>query len=175
MSNLSPAPGPDAVPTEHRYPPRALVRDYLLAAAGLAIALTPFLFARPGPTATVVLGAFGGLAGFLALRTARRQVARFTLSAADFLWGMQCLAWGDITGVRLRHFTTRRAEPGTGWMELRLTGSGTRITIDSELDGFLAVARAAHGAAWAKGLTFDPTTEANFRALGLDAPGAPPA
>jgi hypothetical protein len=174
MSNLSPAPGPDAVSTEHRYPPRALVRDYLLAAAGLAVALSPFIFARPGQTATVVLGVFGGLAGFLALRTARRQVARFTLSATDFRRGGQCLTWGDIAGVRLRHFTTRQGEPGSGWMDLRLAGSGTRITVDSELDGFLAVAQAAHGAARAKGLTFDPTTEANFHALGLDAPSAPP-
>jgi hypothetical protein len=142
-----------------------------LAGAGLVIALTPFIFARPGQTATVVLGIFGALAGFLALRTVRRQTARYTLSANGFGRGGQGFTWGDLVGIRLRHFTTRRSEPGSGWMELRLVGPGTRITIDSELDGFLAVARAAHGAACAKALNFDSTTEANFRALGLDAPG----
>ncbi len=171
MSTPPPGPWPDTVSTEHRYPPRALVRDYLLAGAGLAIAGAPFIFARPGPTAMVVLGIIGGLAGALALRTASRQVARYTLSATGLGRGGHGLAWGDLAGVRLRHFSTRRAEPGSGWMELRLAGPGTRITVDSELDGFLEVARAAHGAAVAKGLTFDPATEANFRALGLAAPG----
>ena len=171
MSALFSDSGPEAAATEHRYPPRALVRDYLLAGAGLAMALTPFIFARPGQTAAVILGVFGVLAGFLALRTARRQMVRYTLSATDFRQGGRRLAWGDISGVRLRHFTTRRAEPGSGWMELRLTGPSIRITVDSELDGFLAVARAAHGAAQAKGFTFDPATEANFSALGLEPPG----
>lgn len=169
MSTPLPSPGPDTGTTEHRYPPRPLVRDYLMAGVGLAIALLPFIFARPGQTATVVLGVFGGLAGFLGLRTARRQAARYRLSGEQFAWGRHGLAWRDIAGVRLRHFTTRRAEPGSGWMELRLTGPGSRVTIDSELDGFLAVARAAHGAACARGITFDSATEDNFRALGLEA------
>ena len=170
MSTPPSGPCRETVSTEHRYPARALVRDYLLAGAGLAIAGAPFIFARPGPTAMVVLGIMGGLAGALAWRTARRQVARFTLSATGLGRGGHDLAWGDLAGVRLRHYATRRAEPGSGWMELRLAGPGNRITVDSELDGFLAVARAAHGAGIAKGLTFDPTTEANFRALGLAAP-----
>ncbi len=175
MSTAPTDPRPDAVSTEHRYPTGTLVRDYLLAGVGLAIALSPFIFARPGPTAMVVFGIMGGLAGFLALRTGRRQVARYTLSTTGLGRGGHRLAWGDLAGVRLRHFSTRRAEPGSGWMELRLAGPGTRITVDSELHGFLAVARAAHGAAVAKGLNFDPTTETNFRALGLDCPGPEPA
>ncbi len=171
MTTLPPGRRADTPFTEHRYPPRSLVRDYLLAAAGLAIALTPFVFARPGTTAMVILGIVAALGGFLALRTGRRQVARFTLSASGFARGGQGLAWGDLAGVRLRHFSPRRAAAGSGLMELRLAGPGIRITVDSELEGFLAVARAAHGAAAAKGLRFDAATEANFRALGLVAPG----
>ena len=171
MSTPPPGPPADTPSGEHRYPPSTLVRDYLLAGAGLAIALTPFIFARPGTTAMVILGIVAGLAGFLALRTGRRQVARYRLSATGFSRGGHGLAWAELAGVRLRHYATRRTEPGSGWMELRLAGPGVRITVDSELDGFLAVARAAHGAAVARGLGFDATTEANFRALGLAAPG----
>ncbi len=175
MSTAPTDPPPDTDSTEHRYPLRALVRDYLLAAAGLAITLTPFVFAEPGTTAMVILGIVAGLAGFLALRTGRRQVARYSLSAIGLGRGRHGLAWGDLAGVRLRHYSTRRAAPGSGWMELRLAGPGIRITVDSELDDFLAVARAAHGAARAKGLRFDAATEANFRALGLAGPGPEPA
>jgi len=102
-------------------------------------------------------------------------VARYSLSATGLGRGRHGLAWGDLAGVRLRHYSTRRAAPGSGWMELRLAGPGIRITVDSELDNFLAVARAAHGAARAKGLRFDAATEANFRALGLAGPGPEPA
>ena len=175
MNTPPPDPGPDAVSTEHRYPPRGLVRDYLLVAAGLAITLSVLALAQPGRTAMAVLGVLGALSGFLALRTARRQVLRYTLSAAGFGRGRHGLPWQDLAGVRLRHFTTRRAGAGSAWMELRLAGPGARITVDSELDGFLAVARAAHRAAIAKGLTLDPATVANFRALGLDDPGPAPA
>lgn len=172
MNVPPPDSGPNAGATEHRYPPRAFVRDYLLAGAGLAIAVLPFVFARPGHTATVILSIFGGLALILAFRTVRRQLARYTLSAEGFRWGRHGLDWRELAGVRLRHFTTRRAEPGSGWMELRLTGGGARVTVDSDLEGFLSVARAAHGAACANGLDFDFVTETNFRALGLE-PQAP--
>ncbi len=171
MNTSPPGPRPDTRATRHRYPPRSPIRDYLVAGAGLAIALNPFVFARPGTTSMVILGMVAGLAGFLALRTGRRQVARYTLSADGFNRGGHGLAWVDLAGVRLRHFSPRRAAPGSGLMELRLAGLGIRITIDSELDDFLAVARAAHGAAVAKGLGFDAATEANFRALGLAGPG----
>ena len=100
----------------------------------------------------VTLGIVAAAAGFLGLRAGRRQVARYALSATGFARGGQGLTWGEITGVRLRHFSTRRAAPGSGLMELRRAGPGVRITVDSELDGFLAVARAAHGAARTKGL-----------------------
>jgi hypothetical protein len=55
-------------------------------------------------------------------------------------------------------------------MELRLTGPKRRITLDSGLDGFSDIVRAAHAAALANGLEFDPVTLANLQALGLDSP-----
>jgi hypothetical protein len=53
-------------------------------------------------------------------------------------------------------------------MDMRLRGAGTRITIDSELDGFLDIARRAARAAVANGLTLSEATRANFRALGIE-------
>ncbi|MDX1483690.1 MAG: hypothetical protein R3229_04335 [Alphaproteobacteria bacterium] len=166
---------PDHVPagtatTTHRYPAGSLTRDYLLAAAGLAIAVAPSVFAEPGRVAMIIFGAIGGLSLLLALRTFRRQTCRFLLSADWLEGGGRRLSWEEVTGVRLKHFATRRSEPSDGWMELSLKSPAGRVKVDTDLDGFLAIARAAHGAVLANRLRLDPASVANFRALGLDCP-----
>ena len=114
--------------TEHRYPMGTLYRDYLLAGTGMAIALSTLALAQPGRTAAVILGALGVLSMVLGLRTRSRQTSRVALSAASLRRGRLVLPWDGLTDLRLRHFTTRRTEPGGGWMELRLSGPGGRIT-----------------------------------------------
>lgn len=154
--------------TPYRYSRAALVKDGMLAAAGLAFAVLPFLLARPGRVAAVVLGAIGLLSLVLGLRTWRRRAARFVLSADGLRHGRAVLAWEKMTRLRLRHFATRRE--AAGWMELTLSGPGRRVTLDSGLDGFSEITRAAFGAALANDLAFDPATQANLRALGLKVP-----
>ncbi|MDH3241677.1 MAG: hypothetical protein OEO83_13545 [Alphaproteobacteria bacterium] len=157
-------------PKRYRYMRSALVKDYLLASAGLALGLLPFVLAEPGRIAGAILAAIGMLATFLLLRTVRRHAAVFVLGAKSLSAGGRPLAWRELAGLRLRHFATRRDQPGGGWMELRLRGAGQRITVDSGLDGFSDILRAAHAAALANGVKFDPVTAANLTAFGLAIP-----
>jgi hypothetical protein len=48
-----------------------------------------------------------------------------------------------------------------------LTGPGTRIVIDSDLDGFDWVARRSAEVARRNGIALSDTTRANFLALGM--------
>lgn len=157
---------------EFRYSLRRLRGDYLRATAGLAITVPPLVFAEPGPVAVAILATLALLFAYLALRNARRHASRFVLTDEGLRRGRDAIAWADLARLRLRHFGKRRGDPGRGWMEMRLAAPGGRITLDTELDGFLAIARAAHRAAIARDLALDGATRANFRALGLESPDA---
>ena len=50
-------------------------------------------------------------------------------------------------------------------MTLTMCGRGQRVSVDSHLDGFEALARRVAEAAQARNLTLDQTTESNFAAL----------
>jgi hypothetical protein len=52
-------------------------------------------------------------------------------------------------------------------MQLVLKGAGRHITIDSRIEGFEEIARAAAHAALDRGIEITPTTAANFGALGI--------
>jgi hypothetical protein len=106
----------------------------------------------------------------LGIRTWRRRGVRFVLTGDGLGRGPVELSWEDMTGLRLRHFATRREQPEGGWMELTVSAPGRRITVDAGLDGFAVVARAAHAAALANGVALDRATVVNLRALGLDVP-----
>ncbi len=156
--------------TAYRYSRASLIKDGLLAAAGLALAALPFALASPGRVAAVVFGLIGVISLVLGIRTWCRRGARFVLTGDGLGRGAAVLRWADMTGLRLRHFATRREQPGGGWMELTVSAPGRRITVDAGLDGFAAVARAAHAAALANGVALDPATVVNLRALGLHVP-----
>ena len=157
-------------PKRYRYTRAALVKDTLLGAAGLTLAGLPFILAEPGRVAGIILAVIGLLSAFLLLRAARRHSAVFLLGAESLSYGGSALPWRELSGLRLRHFATRRDQTGGGWMELRLRSPSRRITVDSGLDGFSDILRAAHAAALANGTDFDPVTIANLQALGLEVP-----
>jgi hypothetical protein len=155
-----------------RYPWGAIAGDYARAGAGVAFTVALIVFARPAPVAVVVLGALAGLFALFALNTARRHWARVCLRRDDIALSGRSIRWSRLSGVRLRYFGRRR-ESADGWMELTLKSSTTRIRVDSSLDGFLDIARAALAAAQANGVALNAASRANFRALGLDAGEGP--
>jgi hypothetical protein len=127
--------------TRYRYPPKAVIGDYLRAAGGFAVTGGPALFLPTAMPVTVILGVLAALFGIFGLRTALRQ---FT------------------------YYSTRRDGQG-GWMQMKISGPGGHIRVDSALDGFARLAGETATSASAHGVTMTGTTLGNFKALGVAA------
>lgn len=81
------------------------------------------------------------------------------------------LSWEHLDRLRLRYYSTRR-DRSDGWMTLTLAGlapSGRRVRLglDSTVDGFIEIARAAAAAAVRNGVALKPSTVANLNALDI--------
>jgi hypothetical protein len=165
--------------TIHRYPRRVIVGDYLRAGAGLGCTLVPLVAAGGQPVASVVFGGLAALFAVFAARTTIRQATRVVSTDAGlersaistFGLGRVTVRWERIADVKLRYFSTRR-DRERGWMQLAVLGGDGRITVDSTLEGFDAIARRAAEAAAANGVALSGATIDNLAALGLSTHGA---
>jgi hypothetical protein len=153
----------------YRYPLNRILADYFLGGSGAVMSGALVALA---PTSGFVLILFGGLTGLFLLftiRTAIRQRLRIAADADGIrLTGgwVRSLRWDEVEAVTLRYFSTRRNRKG-GWMTLTLRGRGRRVSVDSHLDGFEALARRAAEVASARHLALDPATHSNFASLDL--------
>lgn len=163
-------------PTTHRYTLAALSGDGLRALGGLAICL--FVLMAVGVygfvlylfiALTVLFAAYG-------LQLIERALTRVELDPVRiraFGPRNRDIAWNELAAVKLHYYRTRR-RGRDGWLQLKLKsraqGSGA-LTVDSHLDGFESIARAAHAAAIANNLVLNDTTTANFAAIGIGGSG----
>jgi hypothetical protein len=151
-----------------RYPRRFVWADAARSAAGLILSLPPLIaidMARPVAFAFAVIAALFAAFG---LRTLCRAARAYRLSAEGIAaegCGRARIVWSALTALRLRRFQPRRG--GAGWIELRLAAGPVRMKIDSELEGFDDIARAALAAARARALPLDPRSEDALVTLGL--------
>ncbi len=153
----------------HRYPPSALRGDYARAGLGLALTLGPAAMVQPGSGALWVLGPLALLFAVFALRTLGRQLAVVELRPDGITvagLGRSALDWGEISSMRLDYYSTRGDRTG-GWMQLTAKGPSGKIRVDSALEDFVAVVRAASDAARAAGLEVSEATRANLGHLGI--------
>ena len=151
------------------YPARSLWPDYTRAGIGLAIALLPMPWVPPGSIGNWVLALLALLFGGFAAMTWVKQRSTVQMSPAGIrLHGPfgRSIAWSALDRLALRFYSTRK-ERGHGWMQMKLSGGGATITIDSNLDRFELVAARAARAAAERALALDPTTLANLESLGL--------
>ena len=163
--------------TVHRYPFRELLPDYARAAAGFAVTVAPLPWLTESPiaftiaTALAVAFAAYGATTFIRQRTSIQAdvqgLTREGLRPAR-------LSWDQLTDLDLRYYSVRR-DRQRGWMQLRLSGGGQRMSVDSALDGFAEIVRLAVDAAAERRLEIRPTTDANLRALGIQPPAYMPA
>lgn len=159
----------------HRYPLAALLPDYLRAAFGLAATVLPLALIDTAPVVFWVLLPLALLFLWFAVRTLLQQM---TVIAQD-PGGLTQLApwhrrldWGALDRVRLAYYAPRRQKE-RGWMQLTLDGAGTRLRIDSSLEDFGAIVRAAERHARERDLALDDATETNLGQVDrLDAPRA---
>lgn len=167
----------------HRFARSSLYGDYARAGTGLALTLVPLVFLDPLPVLAWIFAALAALFAWFALRTAIRHMSRVEMGPHGIvLEGPRRVAvpWDELADVRLAYFAPRRLRRGRGlgageepegWLQLSLiAGDGSRLDVDSTLDGFTEVLAQAHRVIRSKDLALDPATSSNFAAIGLGSP-----
>lgn len=160
--------------TLHAYPTDKLVGDYGRAALGFTLVMLPLLTVDLAPWLALLLGGLALLFLVFAGRTARRQLSPIQLDERGIVAAGPFptrLDWGALERVKLGYYATKR-DGSNGWMQLALGGSGRRIVVDSRIEGFEAIARAAAEAARERQVELGRTTAANFAALGIELEGS---
>jgi hypothetical protein len=178
----------------HRYPKEGLTGEYIRAGVGTAFFGAPFVFADLGAVMLVIFGSLTAFFLGYGARTLGQQLSVIELNPQGLVRHgplARRIAWDALDRVSLRYFTTAKDRPrgdaagggrgandgmgsgrgagashfGSGWMEMTVAGGGARLKIDSNIEGFNALAGAVERAALQRQLNFDDSTEANFRAL----------
>lgn len=156
-----------------RYPPRALVGDYLRAALGVLLTAGPLLFVPATPVSMALLGGLACLFALFGVKTWFRQATVIELTADGIAargpMG-SAVTWRDLGLLKLGYYTTRRDRQG-GWMQLTLASGGRRLRLDSALEGFERIVRLAADHAIARDLPLSSATRSNLLALGIELPG----
>lgn len=160
--------------TVQRYPRATLRNDYIRAAVGVALCV-PLAAVSRGSwfgfwlfVSLTVLFAVFGLRTWLRARTEYRLTESGLLRTNAGVAGHAetGVAWAELSGLKLRFFPLRR-DRSDGWMQLIVRSAGGRLSVDSTLEDFDAIAEAALAAGLRNELPMSQTTLANFRALGL--------
>ncbi len=158
--------------SSHAYPLSALFGDYLRAAAGFLPATALLAFVPLAPAAAAFLGALAAVFGVFGIRTAVRQLTRIEMSEAMVeASGAQKrrILWAELDRMRLAFYSTER-DRRHGWMQLDLRSRRSRLRLDSRIEGFERVVKAAAEAAARRRLALDTATLANLEAMGLTPP-----
>jgi hypothetical protein len=151
------------------YPARALLADYARGAVGLNVCAGLIFLVNPAPAVAAALGAAALLFLVYFVRTVCRQLTHIELDET----GIRAkgplgapIRWEDLRSLRLDYYSTRSDREG-GWMQLRLRDAQHTIRIDSEVDGFAELARAAAAQARRGGAELDAATRVNLGLLGI--------
>ncbi len=176
---MSPLPDShsDRVGRRYRYPVKSLKGDYFRAGAGLAVCALPLFFAPPFGAVFVVFGSLAAMFAIYGLRAWARQmtvvdVAETVVSTAGpriisgRLASRVTLAWDEVSAVKLSYYSTKR-DRTDGWMNLKLKGAGESLSVESDIDGFSAIAAKAAAVAKANSVPLSETTVSNFAVLGI--------
>jgi hypothetical protein len=158
--------------TRHVYPTRAMVGDYLRAAAGVVPAAAVLAIAPLGPVATAIVAGFAALFALFGLRTALRHMTPIEATTTGLTAAgpfSATLTWAELDRLKLAYYSTRR-DRRDGWMQLELGAGAATIRFDGRIDGFSQLAQRAALAATARGVELSAATAANLEALGLGHP-----
>ncbi len=157
--------------SRHRYPLGALAADYARAAVGLACTAGPIVLADAVPVVVYILVALASLFVLYGLRTILHHLSSVEISdEAIEVTGPTggLLRWRDLNAMTLRYYSTKKDRQG-GWMQLKLSGSGRTLRLDSTIGDFSQIVERALSAARANSVALGDSTAINLTALGLNA------
>ena len=155
--------------TSYAYPTSAMYGDYLRAAAGLVPTAAILTTMPVGMVAATVMSGFVALFAVFGLRTILRHGTRFEMTGSALrASGLRrtSIAWGELDRMTLAYYSTRR-DRRDGWMQLELRSGGSRIRLDSRIEGFGELVEKSARAAETRGLQLNAATAANLAALGV--------
>jgi hypothetical protein len=155
--------------TSHTYPPSALLGDYLRAAAGFLPAAALLVFAPLALVAGALLGALAATFAVFGIKTALRQLTRIEMSETMLEASAvqkRRIPWAELDHFKLAFYSTELGRR-RGWMQLSLKSRRSSLRLDSRIEGFERVVRAAAEAAARRRLPLDAATRANLEVLGL--------
>ncbi len=164
----------EAGESRHRYPPRAVLLDYLYSGLGLLFTVGPMAGTAPSGPAAWVLSVLAALFAVYGVRTLLRHRTWLSVSEEGIrVHGVlrRHLPWERLTRCTLGYYSTRRNRD-RGWMQLTLKAGRRSLRIDSQIEGFEKIVHRAARAADAHGIALDNTTRENLRALESFAGGA---
>ncbi|MEP4378122.1 MAG: hypothetical protein ABJ215_10465 [Alphaproteobacteria bacterium] len=157
--------------TRHRYSPRAINADLLRAGIGLFCCLVPLAAVDFGIVVTLVFAIPAVLFAIFGLRTWRNRAITVRVDSDGISTGGPGganIPWPDLATVKLSYFSTRR-DREAGWMQLKLQGANRTIALNSALEDFETICRAAFEAARQLDIELTDASARNFAALGLGA------
>ena len=156
----------------HRYERGAIVWDMARGGLGLLFTGLPLVITPLTTTMTVIFAALATLFGVYVIRTWMRAAQAIEVDAQGIRrtgpMGI-AIAWDELETMGLRYFSTRRDKAG-GWMELKVSGGGGNLAVESSIDDFETVVRHCMLVAQRNGLELTEATLDNLRALGLMGP-----
>ncbi|MCR9072192.1 MAG: hypothetical protein NXI18_10765 [Alphaproteobacteria bacterium] len=155
--------------TTHRYERSALIADYARGGVGLAVTGLPLVATPLATTITVIFGGLATLFAVYVFRTWLRSAQAIEVDADGIRRRGPLsvdIAWEQLDSLSLRYFSTRRDRAG-GWMEMKVTGGGRKVAVESSIDDFETVVRHCMLVARRNELDLSETTLDNLRALGL--------
>ena len=164
-----------------RYPRASLIGDYIRSIAGVGVGIGVLLSVPPSMPILIVFGSILVLFAFFGLRTIERQIMQVALTdEAIGCRGFRTkqLPWSDLEFLKMRFYGTRRQHRGEGggggFLQMTLKGAGTRLALESSLEGFELVAWHAAKAMRDNRASLDPASAGNLLAIGVDADGETP-
>lgn len=172
MTQVDAADGAAPGVARYSYPTSAMAGDYLRAAAGLVPITAIFTTVSVGSVSAVILGGFAAIFGAFAIRTALRHGTSLEVSDVELrAVGLRSatIPWDRLDRMKLAFYSTRR-DRKSGWMQLQLGAGGTRLSLDSRLEGFDRLVRHAATVAADRGLELSDATAANLQALNVRVP-----
>jgi hypothetical protein len=156
-----------------RYPLASLIYDYLRSACGILVGGGIVLLAAPGFWVSAIFLVLVVVFLVFGFRTFKRQHLRLSLTedALRTNASEKTLEWDRLEKMRLRYYGTQRERfKGKGsFLELKLETPEAKVSLESSLQGFAYLAWRAAKAARENGVTLDPTSAENLRAIGINA------